>query len=87
MVGGMEDTCTILLMLALVCSKVQLMAGFPDDSGKETTRQCRTWGSFLCPGRSPGEGNDNPLQCSHLGNPKDRRAWLTIVPKVANTQT
>ena len=26
-------------------------------------------------GRSPGEGNGNPLQYSCLGNPMDRRAW------------
>ena len=26
-------------------------------------------------GRSPGEGNGNPLQCSCLGNPMDREAW------------
>ena len=26
-------------------------------------------------GRSPGEGNDNPLQYSCLGNPMDRGAW------------
>ena len=25
--------------------------------------------------RSPGEGNDNPLQYSCLGNPMDRGAW------------
>ena len=29
--------------------------------------------------RSPGEGNYNPLQCSCLGNPKDRGAWWAIV--------
>ena len=27
-------------------------------------------------GRSPGEGNGNPLQYSSLGNPMDRGAWL-----------
>jgi len=27
------------------------------------------------PGRSPGEGNGNPLQYSCLGNPMDRGAW------------
>ena len=27
-------------------------------------------------GRSPGEGNGNPLQHSCLGNPMDRGAWL-----------
>ena len=26
-------------------------------------------------GRSPGEGNDNPLQYSCLENPMDKRAW------------
>ena len=26
-------------------------------------------------GRSPGGGNDNPLQYSCLGNPMDRGAW------------
>ena len=26
-------------------------------------------------GRSPGEGNGNPLQYSCLGNPMDGRAW------------
>ena len=26
-------------------------------------------------GRSPGEGNDNPLQYSCLRNPTDRGAW------------
>ena len=30
-------------------------------------------------GRSPGEGNDNPLQYSHLGNPMDRRTWQATV--------
>ena len=30
-------------------------------------------------GRSPGEGNSNPLQYSHLGNPMDRGAWWATV--------
>ena len=30
-------------------------------------------------GRSPGEGNDNPLQYSCLENPMDRGAWRAIV--------
>ena len=34
-------------------------------------------------GRSPGEGNGNPLQYSCLGNPKDREAWRSIVHGVA----
>ena len=30
-------------------------------------------------GRSPGEENGYPLQCSCLGNPMDRGAWQAIV--------
>ena len=30
-------------------------------------------------GRSPGEGNGNPLQYSCMGNPMDRGAWRAIV--------
>ena len=33
-------------------------------------------------GRSPGEGNGNPLQYSCLENPMDRGAWHTIVYEV-----
>ena len=33
-------------------------------------------------GRSPGEGNGNPLQYSCLGNPMDRGAWWAVVPGV-----
>ena len=30
-------------------------------------------------GRSPGEGNGNPLQYSHLENPMDRGTlWVTV---------
>ena len=36
-------------------------------------------------GRSPGEGNVNPLQYSCLGNPIDRRAQWAIVHKLDTT--
>ena len=35
-------------------------------------------GSIPGLGRSPGEGNGNPLQYSCLGNPIDRGAWWAI---------
>ena len=38
-------------------------------------------------GRSPGEGNGNPLQYSCLGNPMDRGTWLATVRGVAKSQT
>ena len=34
-------------------------------------------------GRFSGEGNDNPLQYSCLGNAMDRRAWWPTVHGVA----
>ena len=38
-------------------------------------------------GRSPGVGNDNPLQYSCLGNPMDRGAWWATVHGVAKSRT
>ena len=34
-----------------------------------------------------GEGNDNPLQCSCLENPRDREAWWAAVYGVAQSRT
>ena len=38
-------------------------------------------------GRSPGEGNGNPLQYSSLENSMDRRAWQATVHGIAKRQT
>ena len=38
-------------------------------------------------GRSPGEGNDNPLQYSCPENPMDGEAWWATVHGVAKSQT
>ena len=43
----------------------------------------RDAGSIPGSGRPPGEGNDNALQYSCLGNPMDRGAWWAIVYEVA----
>ena len=39
----------------------------------------------LIPGseRSPGEGYSNPLQCSYLEIPMERRTWWAMVHRVA----
>ena len=42
-------------------------------------------GSIPGLGRSPGEGNGNPLQYSYLGNPMDRGAWQATVHGVAKS--
>ena len=39
------------------------------------------------PGRSPGGGDDNPLQSSSLENPMDRGDWWATVHRVAQSQT
>ena len=44
-------------------------------------------GSITGSGRSPGEGNDNPLQYSCLENPMCRGARQATVHRVANSQT
>ena len=38
-------------------------------------------------GRSSGEGNGNPQQCSCLQNPMDRGTWQAAVHGVAKSQT
>ena len=42
----------------------------------------RDTGSIPGSGRSPGEGNGNPLQYSCLENPMDRGKWWTTVHRV-----
>ena len=44
-------------------------------------------GSIPGLGRSPGEGNGNPLQYSCLENPMDRGAWWATVHRVEQSQT
>ena len=64
---------------------LQKVKGFPGNAcGKEPLLPChllliqediRDVGSIPGWGRSPGEGNGNPLQYSCLENPMDREAW------------
>ena len=55
--------------------------------GKESACSVGGVGSIPGSGRSPGEGNDNPLQYSCLENPMDRGAWRATVHGVENSQT
>jgi len=43
-------------------------------------------GSIPGSGRSPGEGNDNPLQYSCLENPMKRGAWWATVRGVVELE-
>ena len=54
-------------------------ASFEALVGNESTCNAGDPGSIPGSGRSPGEGNGNPLQYSCLENPMDRGAWQAIV--------
>ena len=57
---------------------------FPGGSEvKASARNAGELGSIPGLGRSPGEGNGNPLQYSCLENPMDGGAWWATVHGVA----
>ena len=59
----------------------------PDDSvGKKSASNAGDPGSIPRSGRSPGEGNGNPLQYSCLENFMDRGAWQATVHGVTKSQ-
>ena len=64
------------------------LGGFPGGSAVRNTL-VNTGDVGLIPEseRSPGEGNDNPLQYSGLGNPMDRGAWWATVHGVTKSRT
>ena len=55
----------------------------PSSVGKESACNAGDLGSIPGSGRSPGEGNGNPLQYSCLENPMDKGAWRATVHGVA----
>ena len=58
--------------------------GFPGGSVvKDIPTNAGDMGSIPGSGRSPGEGNGNPLQYSCLGNSVDRGTWLATAHGVA----
>ena len=62
--------------------------GFPVGSVVKTPpAQAGDMGLIPGLGRSPGEGNVNPLQYSCLENPMDRGAWRATVHGVAESRT
>ena len=61
---------------------VHIQIGLPDGSvvkKKSLLANARDMGSTPGSGRSPGEGNGNPLQDSCLENPMQRGAWRATV--------
>ena len=66
----------------------QLSGGFPGGlEVKASASNSGDPGSIPGSGRSPGEGNGNPLQYSCLENPMDGGAWWATVHGVAKSRT
>ena len=67
------------------------MTGYPDDSVVENPHDnagnAGDTGSIPGWGRSPGEGNGNPLQYSCLENPMDGGVWWATVHRVTESDT
>ena len=75
-------------------AKLCLIMGFPPYKGfpggsdsKESTYHAENLALIPGSGRSPGEGNGNPLQASCLENSVDRGAWRATVHGVAESDT
>ena len=63
-----------------------LFSGFPGGSGvKNPSANAGDVGLIPGSGRSPGEGNGNPLQYSHLENSMDKVAGQAAVHGVAKS--
>ena len=75
-------------MESTISSHSKYILCFPSGSvGKEPACNVGDLGSIPGLGRSPGEGNDNPLQYSGLENSMDRGAWRATVHRVAKSRT
>ena len=75
-----------LAYLVIIDTYKWIYMGFPGGShGKESACNAGDLGSIPGLGRSPGEGNSYPLQCSGLENSMDRGAWQTIIHEVTKS--
>ena len=68
-----------LIRASLVAQMVKNLPANAGDTGNE--------GLIPGLGKSPGEGNGNPLQYSCLENPMDRGAWQATVHGVKKSRT
>ena len=79
---------TVIPLGKRVISYLPLYLYFPDGSVvKNPPANAGDMDSVSGLGRSPGEGNGNPVQYLCLGDPMDRGAWWATVHGVAKSQT
>ena len=68
--------------------EIEEVKGFPGGSdGKESAYNVGDLGSIPGSGKSPREGNGNPLQSSCLESSMDRGAWWATVHGVTRSRT
>ena len=66
----------MIIIKRFTVTMCQTLDNFPGGSdSKASTRDVGDLGLIPGSGRSPGEGNGNPLQYSCLENPMDGEAW------------
>ena len=65
----------------------KLILGFPGGSVVKILPAMKEKWIQSLRGRSPGEGNGNPLQYPCLGNAMDRGAWRAVVHGVSKRRT
>ena len=75
--------CVCVYMPGCLCVHIYVWATLVAQLVMNLTANAGDVGSIPGSGRSPGEGNSNPLQCSYLGNPVGRGAWWATVHGVA----
>ena len=76
-----------LNIVRLLCFRASLVAQRLKRLPAMRETRVRSLGPVPGLGRSPGEGNGNPLQYSCLENSMDRGAWRATVYGVAKSQT
>ena len=75
------------LSICPVTHKLWILSSYRDSEVKASACNMGDLGSIPGSGRSPGEGNGNPLQYSCLENPMDKEAWWATVHGVAKSRT
>ena len=86
--GVGEDFPQDVGLCEVILGKVVTLPGFLAGSAlKEFACNAEDPGLIPESGRFPGEGNDNPLQYSCLGNPMDGGAWWATVHGVVQNRT
>ena len=87
-ISGIAQSRTRLKRLSSSSSSRCYCEGFSGGSdSKESACGAGDQGSIPGSGRSPGEGNDNPLQYSSLENPMGGGVWQAAVHGVTKSRT